>query len=104
MKISITQAEAKKHYVQNGHFYTLEVIFDAGFQNEFHGEEPEETCVLDMTRTEAEVYVVEETDWFLEKRDNGIYLVGENQIGGFGFGEDKVDETAALKKDFPELF
>jgi len=93
-QVEITKQQAEKIFMENGIMYELDDAFDTGFQNEFDRDgNPEETCVLDMTEDQARIYVIEKTTWYLELRDDSIYLIGNNDISGFGFAEEKIDYT-----------
>ena len=94
-----TLEQVKKSYIQNGINYEPEDAFDTGFQNEFDNEDnPEDYCVLEMSEEEARKYVVEETVWRIEKRENGLYLCGDNDISGFGYAEERIDNTEYVQK------
>ena len=96
-KVELSFEQAKKSFIQDGINYELYIIFEAGFQNEFNEEgNPEETCSLGMSLEQAKKYVVENTQWHIEQRNNGIFLCGNNDISGFGYGEEKIDKMPII--------
>ena len=95
----LTLNQAKQIFIQDGIHYSLDVAFDTGFQNDFDNRgNPEKWCVLKMKIDEAREYVVVNTDWFIKEEDGQHYLVGENQIGGFGFAKEKINRTKELEE------
>lgn len=98
-QVEITKQQAQLVFFVNQSKYTLSDAFDTGFQNEFDvNGNPEETCDLDMTEEEARDYVVENTRWTLEAREDGVYLCGWNDISGFGFAEERIDYTNDVRE------
>ena len=88
----LTEQEAHSFFIIDGEKCDLSEAFEMGFDNEFDQEgRPEDYCVLDMDEADAREYVVNNTKWMLAEQDGEYFLIGENEISGFGYSENKID-------------
>lgn len=90
----LTEQEKQSIFIIDGEKCDLSEAFEMGFDNEFDHEGcPEDHCVLDMGEADAREFVVNNTRWTLAEEDGENFLIGENEISGFGYSENKIDLT-----------